>query len=158
MKTIAEFIRNLQKEGLSKHASELKRILAMSRERKRAEETLAAMTITLLIHLIKFISFPQARDKNKWCREIKGYLSTFNIRNNHKGRAWLPIEYVKSDFNDVLSSPGFLIKLEQELENYPNKEKALSLLKSNKNLRGLKVKIFYEKENRLKISIDGQEI
>lgn len=155
MKTIAEFIRNLQKEGLSKHASELKYLLAMSRERKRAEAALTAMTITLLIHLIKFISFPQARDKNKWAGEIKGYLNRFDIRNNHKGQAWLPIEYIKSDFNDVLSSPSFCITLERELENYPSKEKALSLLRANKNLRSLKVKMFYENENRLKISVNG---
>jgi hypothetical protein len=159
IKTVEGFIHQLEKEGLTKHASELKSILAMSRRRKDAEAALTNMTVTLLIHLIKYIALPHSRDRNKWHKEIKGYLTRFDIRNESpKKRPWLPIEFIRKDLNDVLSGSKFLSALEQELEGYPdqNKKMALSLLKINRSLKAIGVKMFYGPNNNLSIKINGQ--
>jgi len=158
-KTIESFIRKLNEEGHHKYASELRYIIAMSRKRKDAITALSVMTITLLIHIIKLVSMPQSRDKNKWRKEIVNYLSTFNIRNkNPKGIPWLSLQYIQDDLNDVLSSPDFIKRIKKELQDYSDfdKNNALYLLKTNKTLKNLKITLFYGPDNDLKININGQ--
>ena len=157
-RTMEGFIRMLEKDGHSKYASELRAVVAMSRRRREAVSSLSAMTPSLLVHVIKLISMPRSINRNKWHREVKSYLSAFDIRNlSPKGMPWLSIEYIKADMEDVLSSPAFLSHLDSELEDFPAKDrkKALSLA-GTKTLEGLNVDLSYGATNNLKISINGQ--
>ena len=153
-RTIKGFLKRLREDGLSEYASELKLIVAMSRKRKKAVDALSRMAITLLVHIIKYISMPQARDKNKWRKEIKGYLSHFNVWNqNPSHKPWLSLGYIQEELNDILSDPSFYRLVERELETYPNKNKILTLLKEKKNLKNLEIKFKYDLNNDLNISI-----
>jgi len=159
VKTVEGFIHNLQKEGLFEHASELRTIVAMSRKRKDALQYLSGMTVPLLEHIIKYESMPLSRDKNKWHGEIKGYLNKFNIRNKSpKGIPWLTIEYIQMDLNDVLSSPEFIVNMEEELKTYSKEDRnrALNLIKRHKTIKSLGIKLFYDQDNSFNISIKGQ--
>lgn len=160
-RTIEGFIRQLKKDGHNKYASELKSIVAMSRARKDAILALSGMTITLLEHIIKFLAMPQHRDRNKWQREIRGYLNRFNIRNKTpKKQPWLSLEYILSDLNDVLPSPEFMTNMIDVLSTYPkeNQDAALNLLKTHKTLKSLGVKLSFDSENNLCISTNDQAL
>lgn len=160
-KTIEGFIRKLKEERHPKYASELRYIIAMSRKRNNAFFTLSNTTITLLEHIIKFITMPKSRDKVKWNNKIKCCLSGFDIRNiNSKEQPWLSIAYIQADLNDVLSSPNFLSYMEGKLIDYPEKDTkaTLSLIKKNKTLKSLGIKLFYDSNNNLNTSINGQTL
>jgi hypothetical protein len=158
-KTIEGFLRKLERDGLKDYAVNLRAIIAMSRKRKEAVTALTFMTITLLIHLIKFISMPQSRDRNKWRKEVRGYLTAFNIRNkNPKNQPWLSIDYIQKDLNGVLSSAEFKKHMENDLEGYPEKNEILALLNRTKSLKDLEVKLFFDSDNSLKLSIKNQVI
>jgi hypothetical protein len=153
--TLEGFLRKLEREGRSKDASELRSIIAMSRRRREAVTALSAMTPPLLLHVIKYIAMPQASARNKWRREIKSYLSVFNIRNvDPKGRSWLSIEHIQKDIDDVLSSRTFLNYVRTELEEYPDKDKnkALGLLAA----KSFSVVLDFDPNNDLTIRVNGQ--
>jgi len=157
--TIEGFIKKLRVEGYTSYASELRKIVAMSRERKDAEAALTGITITLLIHLLKYMALPQARERSKWYREIKGYLLKFDIRNESpKKRPWLPIKFIYEDLNDVLFGSKFLPALEQELEEYSVQErkKVKTFVESHKTLKDMGIELFYGPTNDLKININGR--
>ena len=158
-RTIEGFIRKLKEDGHARYASELRYIMAMSRERKNAIMFLSGMTITLLEHIIKFIAMPQSTDRSKWHGEIRGYLNRFNIRNKTpKKQPWLSLEYIQNDLNDVLPSPEFITNMIDVLSTYPKKDRdtALNLLKAHRTLKNLDVKLFFDSENNLRISINDQ--
>jgi len=159
IRTVEDFIRKLQENGLSEYASELRRVIAMSRKRKDAVTSLSSMTIPLLTHLIKLISMPHSKDVNKWRKEIRSYLSVFNIRNKSpKRRPWLLLEYIQKDLNDVLSSPDFLWHLKEELSDYPNKDNALNLMKTDKSLKSLNIVPSFDIQNNLIIEINNEPL
>ena len=157
VRTMEGFIRQLVENGYPKYASELRHIIAMYRKRKNAETALISMTSTLLIHLVKYIAMPHSRNRNKWLREIRGYLLNFDIRNqNSKKRPWLPIEYIKKDMNDMLAGPKFLPALEHELQGYSTQEiESVRSLPSIKNIKSLGIKVFYDPDNSLNICVEG---
>jgi septum formation topological specificity factor MinE len=155
--TIEGFLKKLKGNGLSEYASELKLIVAMSRKRKKAMDALSQMAITLLVHLIKFISIPQARDKNKWRKEIKGYLAHFNVWNQSPShKPWLSLGYIQEELNDILSDPSFYRLVERE--TYADKNKVLTLLKEKKSLRDLEIKLNYDSNNDLNLNIKNQSL
>jgi len=157
--TLEGFVRKLEREGRSRDASELRSIIVMSRRRREAVMALSSMTPPLLLHIIKYISMPQARARNKWRKEIKGFLSMFDIRNvDPKGKPWLSLEYIRKDLDDVLSNSSFLNHLKSELEEYPSKDKknALELLSAAKTLKGLNVVLGFGSNSNLTISVEGQ--
>jgi hypothetical protein len=159
-KTIEGFIHKLNEEGHSKYASELRYIIAMSRKKKDAETALTSISTTLLIHILKYIALPHSRDKNKWLREIRGYLIGFDTRNQSpRNQPWLSIEFITKDLNDRFSGSKFIPALEYELEGYSNKEinDVKGLLKT-RNLKGLGIKAFYTTDYSLNISIKGINI
>jgi hypothetical protein len=159
IRTVEGFIRKLEEDGLSKYATELRSVIAMSRKRRDAFSALSNINITLLTHLIKYISMPQARDRNKWRREIRGYLFGFNIKNKSpKGLPWLSLSYIQNDLNDILSDSGFIDHIGHELENFPDKNKILSLLKTNKSLKSFGIKFFYDTGNKLNININDEPL
>jgi septum formation topological specificity factor MinE len=160
-RTIEGFIRQLKKDGHHKYASELRTIIAMSRARKEALSVLYNIRATLLTHIIKYIAIPQSTGKNKWRREIKSYLSIFNVNNrNYKGLPWLSIEYIQHDLNDVLRGPAFLDHIKRELTTYPDKDRdrALNLLETHKTLKSMGIKLFFDSSNDIAISIGGQPL
>lgn len=71
---------------------------------------------------------------------------------------WLSINYIQNDLNDILSATGFIDHIEHELEDYPNKNKILSLLKTNKNLKSLGIKFFYDTEGKLNTNINNKSL
>jgi hypothetical protein len=157
-KTLEGFIRKLHGDGHAKYASELRSIIAMSRKRKDAVAALSSMTITLLVHIIKYLYLTQSRDRTGWLSEIKGYLAKFDIRNmGPRGTPWLTLEYIQQDLNDVLSSQSFSYYLKGELKGYPDKDVngILVGLKTNKTLRSLGVKLLYGPEGNIQLSIDN---
>lgn len=158
--TIEGFIRKLKEEGHPKYASELRYILAMSRQRKEALSFFHSIIDTLLAHLIKFIALPQSRNKNKWIGEIKGYLSRLNLRNkNPKGLPWLSLEYINNELNSILSHPDFYSYMEKEaLKEYSDyeKNKTLSLLNVNKTLKKLSIKFSYDSDYRLNVGVKSK--
>jgi septum formation topological specificity factor MinE len=155
-KTIEGFIRKLREDGHPKYASELKIIVAMSRERKDAISALRHMRKAFLIHLIKYISLPQSRDKNKWGKEIKSYLNLFDIDNkNPKRKPWLSIDFIERDLNDILSNPDFLRYMTGELDD---RNKILNTLKENKSIKSLGIKLFYDQNNNINLTIKGQKL
>lgn len=159
VRTMEGFVRALEKDGHLKYASELRAIVAMSRRRRESTAALSNMATTLLVHIIKYIAIPQSRDRNKWRTEIKGRLSEFNIHNiSFKNKPWLSVAFIEKELNEFLSNPRFLKHLTLQLEGYSNKDKksALSLAESG-NLKSLNVKLFFDSENNLKISINNQE-
>jgi hypothetical protein len=156
-RTVEGFIRKLQKEGLEKYATELRAVIAMSRERREAVMALSVMTIPLLEHLVKYIALSNARERNKWVGEIKGYLRKFNIRNKGpKGLPWLSIEYIKRDLNHVLSQPEFLIDIKEELNNVVDRNKVLSLLEIQRTLKNLGITLLFDSSNNLNLSINNK--
>ena len=160
-RTIESFIRQLKKDGHDKYASELRTIVAMSRNRKEALSALSNMTITLLEHIIKYVTMPQSLNRDKWRREIRGYLNRFNIRNKSpKSQPWLTIEYIQADLNDVLSSASFLIDMKEVLSEYSDTEaeNATNLLKTHKTLKSLGIKLFYDEDSNLIVDIGGQPL
>lgn len=159
-KTIEGFIRKLSEEGHSKYASELRYIVAMSRKKKDAETALASMSTTLLIHILKYIALPHSRDRNKWLREIRGYLIGFDTRNQSpRNRPWLSIETITKDLNDKFSGSKFIPALEYELEGYSARDiREVKELLKNRNIKALGVKVFYTPDNSLNLSINGVNI
>lgn len=153
--TLEGFVRKLERSGRSKDASELRSIIAMSRRRREAVTALSNMTPPLLLHIIKYMAMPQAGARNKWHREIKSYLSVFNIRNvDPKGNPWLSIDYIQRDIEDVLASRTFLNYVKAELEEYPGKDKnkALEMLAA----KSLKVVLSFDTDSNLTIHVNGQ--
>jgi ribosomal protein S8 len=156
-KTIEGFIRELMRDGMGKRASELRYLLAMSDERKKAIQELFQMSVPLLFHLLKVIALPNAQDQSKWKNEILGYLRKFNTKNNRKRKQILNIEYIKNDLNEMLSRSSFYDDVKGDLEEYSevDREKVLKLLKSINNLNELHVKFIFDQENYLKVQING---
>ena len=155
--TLEGFVRKLEREGRSKDASELRSIIAMSRRRREAVTALSAMTPPLLLHIVKYISMPQARERNKWRREIKSYLSVFDIRNvDPKGKPWLSVDYIQKDIKDVLASRTFLNYVKAELEGYPVKDKsrALGLVIA----KSLNIVLGFDSNSDLTIRVNGQAL
>lgn len=154
--TMKDFISKLEIGGMSDYASELRAIVAMSRKRRDAVSALSNMTLTLLTHLIKYIKIPQSRDRNKWHKEIKGYLYGFDTWNKSpKRRPWLSIDYIQETLTDVLVSPDFLNYLDNQLEGYSEKSAILKWLKGRQTLKSLGVKPSFDANNNLTISING---
>ena len=160
-RTIEGFIRQLKKDGHDKYASELRTIIAMSLERKDAVTWLAVMASTLLEHIIKRIAIPQSTSRDKWRREILGYLNDFDVCNeNPKGLPWLTVEYIKTSLNDTLSGSKFEKRMRAKLDTYPEKDlnDIMLLLESHKTLESLGIKLLYNSDSDLCISINGQPL
>ena len=160
-RTIEGFLKKLREDGLSEYATELKLIVAMSRKRKKAMDALSQMSITLLVHSIKLISMPQARDKNKWKKEIRGYLSHFNVWNQSPShKPWLSLGYIQEELDDILSDPSFYRLVERELETYTktDRNKVLTLLKEKKSLKDFEIKFKYDSNNDLNMNIKNQPV
>ena len=160
-RTIEGFIRQLKKDGHHKYASELRTIIAMSRARKDAIAALSGIAITLLEHIIKYIAIPQSTSRAKWRREILGHLTGFDVHNESpKSLPWLTIEYIRAGLTDILNGSKFTKHMRAKLSTYPEKDlsKIILLIESHKTLESLGIKLFYNSENDLCISIGGQPL
>jgi hypothetical protein len=154
-KTIEEFIRKLAKDGHEKYASELRSVVAMSRRRREAVDSLSRIAPTLLTHLLKSVALPHARDTVKWSREIDSYVTDFNVYNmSPKGSTWLSIAYIQNELNTWLHNPAFINYLQKKLESYSDKDKQqiIDTLKSKKTLHALGIHLSFDSNERLTIS------
>jgi hypothetical protein len=158
-RTIEGFIRKLKEDGHEKYASELRVIMAMSRARRGALLALSGITVTLLTHLVKYLALPQSTDRGKWIGEIKSYLSTFSVDNrNYRGRPWLSIEYIQNDLNDTLRGPAFKGHMKRELSTYPkvDQNNVLSIVETHKSLKSMGVRLFFDSDNDVGITINDR--
>lgn len=146
-RSFENLIRELSNSGLKKYATDLKYLVAMSRDKRRALNELDFQATSLLVHLLKLIALPKNESKNKWKKEIKSYLRRIDSKNNHKGKLWLKIEDIRNTLNDDLSSSAFVDVVDNILTednfSFINKKKVIDLTKSVKTLKDLQVKIEY---------------
>jgi hypothetical protein len=160
-RTIEGFIRKLKEDGHARYASELRFILNMYRKRRNAEVSLSLMNIDLLGQIVKCLSIPKSKDRDKWYDDIKSHISVFNV-NNHLGKNdtkqfWIPIKYIREDLNGILSCSSFVKYMKNELSGYPAKDRGevLKLLKNHRTLRSLGIKVSYDSNGYLTINILG---